>query len=115
MEKEEKISEGQAGFRPNRSCVDRVYTLGIVFQGRNDAGRTTYCFFLHVQKECGEMGCGSSCGKLGVEERMRKMMGCARSVVMLDGELSKYLDILQGDAQGCTISPNLFKVHIDEW
>ena len=29
MEKEDKISEGQAGFRPNRSCVDHVYTLGI--------------------------------------------------------------------------------------
>ena len=28
MEKEEDISEGQAGFRPNRSCVDYVYTLG---------------------------------------------------------------------------------------
>ena len=25
VENEDKISEGQAGFRPNRSCVDRVY------------------------------------------------------------------------------------------
>ena len=29
LEMEEKISEGQAGFRPNRSCVDQVYKLGI--------------------------------------------------------------------------------------
>ena len=50
MEKEEKGSEGQAGFRPNRSCVDHVYTLGTIIQGRKDAGRTTYCFFLDVQK-----------------------------------------------------------------
>ena len=28
MEKEDKISEGQTGFRPNRSCVDSVYRLG---------------------------------------------------------------------------------------
>ena len=28
LEKEEKISEGQAGFRPNRSCIDHIYTLG---------------------------------------------------------------------------------------
>ena len=48
MEKEEKISEGQAGFTPNRSCVDHVYTLGKIIQGRKDAGLTTYCLFLHV-------------------------------------------------------------------
>ena len=50
MEKEENISEGQAGCRLNRSCVDHAYTLGKIIQGRKDAGRTTYCFFLHVQK-----------------------------------------------------------------
>ena len=27
MEKEDKINEEQAGFRPYRSCVDHVYTL----------------------------------------------------------------------------------------
>ena len=52
LEKEEKISEGQAGFRPNLSCVDHVYTLGTMIQGREDAGLTTYCFFLDVQKTC---------------------------------------------------------------
>ena len=33
---------------------------------------------------------------------------------MLDGEISKYVDILQEVAQGCTLSPNLFKVYINE-
>ena len=28
MEKEEKIIEGQEGFRPNRGSVDHAYTLG---------------------------------------------------------------------------------------
>ena len=50
MEKEEKISEGQAGLRPNRSCADHVYTLGKTLESRKDAGRTTYCFFLDVRK-----------------------------------------------------------------
>ena len=53
MEKDDKISEGQAGFRPNRRCVDHVYALGEVMKGRTDAGLTTYCFFLDVQKACG--------------------------------------------------------------
>ena len=29
---------------------------------------------------------------------------------MLDWEISKQVDILHGVAQGCTLSPNLFKV-----
>ena len=28
----------KTGFRPNRGCVDRVYTLGEIVQGRKDAG-----------------------------------------------------------------------------
>ena len=40
------------------------------------------------------------------------MTECARSVVMLDGEISKYVVILQGVAQGCTLSPNnVFKIY----
>ena len=50
MEKEDKISEGQAGFRPNRSCVDHVYTPGEIIHGRKDAGLPRYCFFLDVLK-----------------------------------------------------------------
>ena len=42
------------------------------------------------------------------------MTECARSAVMLDGEISRYVDILQGVAQGCMLSPNLFKVYIDD-
>ena len=43
IEKADRISERQAMFRPNRSCVDHVY------------GRPT--------TQCGEMDCGESCGK----------------------------------------------------
>ena len=33
---------------------------------------------------------------------------------MLDGKTSKYVDILQGVEQGCTLSPNLFKAYIND-
>lgn len=39
-------------------------------------------------------------GKVG---RMMKMTERAGSAVMLDGEISKYFEILQEIAQGCTI------------
>ena len=42
------------------------------------------------------------------------MTECAKSAMMLDGEISKYFDILQVVAQGCTSSPTLFKVFIND-
>ena len=45
---------------------------------------------------------------------IKKMTECARSAVTLDGETSKYVDILQGVAHGCTLSPDLFKVYIGD-
>ena len=43
---------------------------------------------------------------------IKNMTECARSAVMLDGEISTYVDILQGVAQGCTLSPNIFKIYV---
>ena len=40
------------------------------------------------------------------------MTECARIAVMLDGEIFKYVDISQGVAQGCTLSPNICKLCI---
>ena len=50
MKEKGKTSKGQAGFGQNRSCVDHIYALGKIIPGRKDAGLTTYCFFLDVQK-----------------------------------------------------------------
>ena len=111
LEKDEKISGGQAGFRPYRSCVDHVYTLGKIIQGRKDAGLTTYCFFLDVQKAYGTLwrnGMLKNMWETGIRGKMWRMMKsmteCARSAVMLDGEISIYVEILQGVAQRCTLT-----------
>ena len=45
---------------------------------------------------------------------MKNMTECARSAVMLDGEILKYVDILQGAAQGCTLPPYSFDVYIND-
>ena len=59
--------------------------------------------------------------EIGIKGKMwRKMMKdmteCARSAVILDAEISKCtcVDTLQGVAQGCTLSPNLFKVYTND-
>lgn len=44
---------------------------------------------------------------------VKKMTECTRISMMLDGGVSKYHDILQGVAQGCTLSPKSIKVSIN--
>ena len=50
LDKEGVLHEGQAGFRVNRSCMDNVYTLNEIVQGRLKEDKETYAFFLDVQK-----------------------------------------------------------------
>ena len=45
---------------------------------------------------------------------VKKMTECAKSAMMLDGEISKSVDILRGVAQGFTLSPTLFKIFMDD-
>ena len=46
-------------------------------------------------------------------ENDENMTECARNAAMLGEETSKYVDILQGFALGCTLSPNLFNVDVN--
>ena len=42
LDKEGTLHEGQAGFRINRSCMDNVYTLNEIVQGRLKEDKETY-------------------------------------------------------------------------
>ena len=44
------LSESQAGFRFDRSCVDNIFILNEVIQGRLQEGKKTFCFFLDIKK-----------------------------------------------------------------
>ncbi|CAB1098869.1 unnamed protein product [Ectocarpus sp. CCAP 1310/34] len=121
LEKEHSIREGQAGFQKNRGCVDHVFTVGRIMQGRKRAGKPTYCFFLDVKKAYDTLwrnGLWKQLSNYGIKGKMwrvlKKMTECTKSAVMLDGELSKFFDIEQGVPQGCTLPPTLFQVFIND-
>ena len=50
LDKEGALQEGQAGFKINRSCMDNVYTLNEIVQGRLREDKKTYAFFLDNTK-----------------------------------------------------------------
>ena len=46
----ETIVEEQAGFTDKRGCIEHIYTLYRIIQGRKKEGKDTYLFFLDVRK-----------------------------------------------------------------
>ena len=42
------IHEGQAGFRTGRCCIDNIFTLNELIQGRLKEGKKTFAFFLDI-------------------------------------------------------------------
>ena len=49
-----------------------------------------------------------------MENDGKHMTECARSAVMLDGEISSYVDTLRGVAQGCALSQSVFEVYVSD-
>ena len=114
------LHEGQAGFRVNRSCMDNVYSLNEIVQGKLREGKCTYAFFLDVRKAYDTVwrdGLWVKLWDMGVKGRMwrviKNMYEASRSAILLEGEKSATFRVEQGVAQGCSLSPILFSVFIN--
>ena len=115
------LHEGQAGFRISRSCMDNVYTLNEIVQSRLREDKKTYALFLDIQKAYDSVwhdGLWYKLWDMGVMGRMwriiKKMYECSKSAVLLEGEKSDTFTIEQGVVQGCSLSPILFLVFVND-
>ena len=95
LDKEGALQEGQAGFRINRSCMDNVYTLNEIVQGRLREDKKTYALFSDIQKAYDSVwhdGLWYKLWDMGVKGRMwrviKKMYESSKSGVLLEGEKS---------------------------
>ena len=116
------LHDGQAGFRPERSCIDNIFVLSEALHSRIGAtpSLTTFAFFLDVRKAFDTVWHDGLWYKLwhkGVQGKiwrlLRNMYLNMGSRVLVNGEVSHTFPIRQGTAQGCTLSPLLFNIFID--
>ncbi len=115
LKSERALHEGQAGFREKRSCVDNIFTLNEIVQGRMKEEKNAYTFFLKHLTQFSMMVYGFSYGNLGLgvgcgEIIIKNMYNTTQSAVLLEGEISKPFNIGEGVAQGCSMSPILFSI-----
>jgi exonuclease III len=114
------LHEGQAGFRPQRSCIDHLYTLSETIRARVAQRQHTYVFYLDIRKAFDSTWHDGLWAKLldkGVGGKlwrtMRNMYSKTQSRVLVNGVKTDYFPIRRGTAQGCTLSPLLFDVFVD--
>ena len=119
MEEHNKLSESQAVFRFCRSCVDNLFVLNEVIQGRLQEGKKTFSFFLDIKKAYDTVwrdGLWYRMWEMGIQGKLgrviRNIYNVNQSCVYLDIK-SEYFGITQGVAQGCTLSPTLFLIFVD--
>ena len=78
------------GFRAKRSCVDNIYVLSELVQGRLREGKNTYA---DVYDTVWRNGLWVKMWELGVRGKMwrviKEMYRVSRSAVLLDGECSR--------------------------
>ena len=101
--------------------MDNVHSLNEIVQGLLREGKHTYAFFLDVHKAYDTVWRDVLWVKLwdmGVKWRMwcviKNMYKASRSAILLEGEKSAAFRVEQGVAQGCSLSPILFSVFIND-
>ena len=121
LESGKLLSISQNGFRAKRGCAENLLTFTEALRESNATGGGALVCFLDFQKAFDRVWREGLWAKLRGKEvkgRLGRMLKALYAVhqaqVLVTGEVSAPFDIAIGTKQGCTLSPTLFAVFIDD-
>ena len=98
--------------------MDNTYALNEIVQSRLKEGKVTYVDVKTAYDSVLYDGLWLKLWKMGVRGKVwrviKQMYEFSRSAVFLEGEKSDTFSLEQGVAQGCSLSPILFSVFIND-
>ena len=92
------LSEEQAGFRANRNTIQQILTLRLVAEKFRDVNQPVYNCFIDFWKAFDSVW----------HDGLWVLYEKAESAVLVDGSLSRWIKMTDGNRQGDPISPNAF-------
>ena len=121
LEEEEIISEEQNGFRINRRATENIYIINEIIEDAKKNNKEIYCAFLDIEKAYDTVDrdiLWEILEKIGLTEHIRKiiksMYRCTVATYNWNGIEIKGVKSNRGLRQGCTLSPLLFTLIMEE-
>lgn len=113
--------EEQSGFRTGRSCMDNVFVLQQIMEKRKAHNLTTHLIFIDLEKAYDTVPLKKLfqiLKKTGLNNTYIRaiwnLYKDATSVIKMGAIRSEPFSINKGLKQGCSLSPTLFKIYIQE-
>ena len=116
-EKNNILSDEQAGFRTERSTIDQIFSLSEVVRNRLSQGLETHCCFLDIRKAYDTVfrdGMWKRLLEVGIGGKMWRVLkniyDKVESCVLVGIERTEWFSVNIGLRQGCVLSPILFDI-----
>ena len=116
------LHDAQNGFRKNRSTVDQITSLTSIIETRKLKKKSTFAIFVDFKKAYDAIDRSKlfiELNKLGIAGKMfnalRSLYEDVKCCVKLNGFHTDWFAVRCGLKQGCSLSPILFNLYINDW
>ena len=113
------VPESQCGFRPNRSTIDMIFSLGQIQEKCLEQDQRLYIVFVNFTKASdtvGRTGLWKLLRKYGCPEKFTSMIESLHSGMKAKvndgGGTSEAFNVTNGVKQGCVMAPTLFSIFL---
>jgi len=121
VETNEKIIDEQNGFRKNRSTIDHLSSFTCLIETRKKLKQSTFCAFIDLKKAYDSVNRVLMWNKLqqigvngNILRAIKSLYTAVSSCVRINGRCTEWFDVTSGLRQGCTLSPILFNIFIND-
>ena len=121
LKKHSKLADEQNGIRPDRSCLDHIFSLYNLCQNWKNLKLETFVTFIDYQKAFNFVNHTYLYHKLinigitgNIYFAIKSIYSSPKSCVQLNGRFSDWFHVSSGVRQGDSLSPVLFSVFIND-
>ena len=114
------LEDNQNGFRKNRSCQDQLSSITAIIDNRRDQRKSTYVAFVDFSKAYDRINREKlwwRLNKIGLpaklQDALQSLYCSVECCVRINGELTDWFPVNVGVKQGCTLSPLLFNLYLN--